>query len=127
MMFRVRIKNTILWLDTPYRPRWCNTEIERSNTLFDNLVELTHFFNNRIEARSATDLAGYPCGMKSVVQQIEERGNVANDYITTVTDLEEIVMREVEQGTDVSEYFFFCNMEQMNKFNNLMAHVSPVR
>jgi len=114
-----------IWLDTPDGPRWCNTEIERSNTLFDNLVELTHFFSNRIESGSAAALAGYPLGFKSIVQQVEERGNVANDYITTVADLEEIAMRAVEQGADVNEYFFFCNMEQMNKFNDLMAHVSP--
>jgi hypothetical protein len=114
-----------IWLDTPDGPRWCNTDIERSNTLFDNIVELTHFFSDRIETGSAAQLAGHPQGMKCITQQIEERGNVANDYITTIADLQEIALRIVEQGTDTTEYLFLCNLEQMNKFNTLMSLVSP--
>ena len=114
-----------IWLDTPDGPRWCNTDIERTNTLFDNMVELTHFFSERIETGSAAQLAGLPQGMKCITQQIEERGNVANDYITSIADLEEIALRIVEQGVDCNEYLFMCNLEQMNKFNTLMSLVSP--
>lgn len=114
-----------IWLDTPDGPRWCNTEIERSNTLFDNIVELTHFFSDRIETGSSAHLAGHPQGMKCIVQQIEERGNVANDYIETIADLQEIALRIVEQGTDTTEYMFLCDLEQMNRFNTLMSLVSP--
>jgi hypothetical protein len=114
-----------IWLDTPDGPRWCNTEIERSNTLFDNIVELTHFFSERIETGSSAQLAGHPQGMKCIVQQIEERGNVSNDYISTVEDLQEMALRIVEQGLDVDEYWILCDLQQMNKFNTLMSLVSP--
>lgn len=114
-----------IWLDTPDGPRWCNTDIERSNTLFDNIVELTHFFSDRIETGSDAQLAGKPQGMKCIIQQVEERGNIANNYIETIADLQEIALRITEQGVDTTEYSFLCNLEQMNKFNNLMSLVSP--
>jgi hypothetical protein len=37
--------------------------------------------------------------MKGVVQQIEERGNISNDYITTVQDLSDMVLRIKQQGS----------------------------
>lgn len=114
-----------IWLDTPDGPRWCNLEIERSNTLFENIVELTHFFSDRIEDGSDAANAGAPQGMKCIIQQVEERGNVANDYIRTIADLQTIALRIVEQGIDCTEYSFFCNLEQMNYFNTLMSLVSP--
>jgi hypothetical protein len=114
-----------IWIETPDGPRWCNTEIERSNTLFDNIVELTHFFSERIETGSAAQLAGAPQGMKCVVQQIEERGNVSNDYITAIADLQEMALRIVEQGIETTEYTILCDLQQMNYFNTLMSLVSP--
>lgn len=114
-----------IWLDTPNGPRWCNTEVERTNTLFDNIVELTYIFHERSEDASAAAQAGYAPGMKGAVQQVEERGNIANNYIETVEDLQEIALRIVEQGVDVAEYAIFCDLEQMNKFNTLASLVSP--
>lgn len=114
-----------IWLDTPDGPRWCNTEIERSNTLFDNIVELTHFFSEQTEVGSAAQLAGSPIGMKCIVQQIEERGNVVTGYIETKEDLEEMALRIVEQGVDQDHYVVLCDLEQMNRFNTLASTVSP--
>jgi hypothetical protein len=33
------------------------------------------------------------------VKQIEERGNISNDYITTVQDLSDMVLRIKQQGS----------------------------
>lgn len=114
-----------IWLQTPDGPRWCNTEIERSNTLFDNIVELTHFFSDRIEEGSDAALDGAALGMKCVVQQVEERGNVINGYITNISHLREMAQRRLEQGVKVSEYWIMCNQKQMDYFNDLMSMVSP--
>jgi hypothetical protein len=54
-------------------------------TLF-NKAELTAMLAiNRVVMTSASATAGSPLGMKGV-QQIEERGNISNDYIQTVQD-----------------------------------------
>jgi hypothetical protein len=77
------------WVMTPFGPRWFNTEMERTGTLFDNKAELTVMLHNRVAATSAS-AAGSPLGMKGVVQQMK-RGNISNDYITTVQDLSDMV------------------------------------
>lgn len=114
-----------IWFETPDGPRWTNTDIERTNTLFDNIVELTHFFSDQVEAGSDADTAGAPKGMKCVVQQVSERGNIVNGYIENKNDLQDLALRIVEQGVDQDDYYVFCNLEQMNKFNDLCSTVSP--
>ena len=114
------------WISTPEGPMWFNLEMERTNTLFENLVELTQFFGRRLADDSPAALAGKPQGMKGVIQQIEERGNVASDYIQTVQNLRDIALRIKEQSSNYSkEYCFYVNHEQMNKFNDICATVSP--
>lgn len=118
-------RSHIVWLDCPDgTPRWCNVELERSNVLFDNLVEITHFFRSRTESGSDAHLAGFPQGMKSIAQQGFERGNSFNGYITSIKDLENIALRAEENGGDVSEYYVMCDMTQMNYFNAMAAQVS---
>jgi len=114
-----------IWLDTPDGPRWCNVELERTNTLFDNIVELTHFFGERAEDTAPSTLAGVTQGMKGIIQQVEQYGNVGNDYIQTVANLRDIALRIKEQGIDATEYSFFCNHTQMNYFNDICSLVSP--
>jgi len=64
--------------------------------------------------------------MKGIIQQIEERGNVASDYIETVQNLRDIALRIKEQSSNYAkEYCFYVNHEQMNKFNDICASVSP--
>lgn len=114
-----------IWFDTPEGPRWTNTDIERSNTLFDNIVELTHFFSEQVENGSAAAVAGAPKGMKCVTQQIAERGNIINGFIEDKTDLEAMAKRIIQQGVDQDHYYVFCNIDQMNRFNTLAASISP--
>jgi hypothetical protein len=114
-----------IWFETPDGPRWTNTEIERTLTLFDNMIELTQFFGKEVKPGSPAALAGAPISMKGVVQIIEERGNVINGYLSTVSDLQDMALQMVEQGIDDDDYCILGDMEQMNKFNDLCAAVSP--
>lgn len=114
------------WIETPDGPMWYNKELEATNALFDNIVELTFIFGERIEAASAAGLAGKPLGMKGVVQQVEERGNVGNDYIQTLANLRSIAARIKKQSSDYPrEYIFYCDNTQMNYFQDLCGTVSP--
>lgn len=112
-----------IWLDTPDGPRWCNTELERTNTLFDNIVELTHFFHERADAGSDSALAGVTQGMNGIIPTVEKIGNISNNYIDSLTALQNIAKRAKLQ-TDCTEYTFFCNHEQMNYFNTICASVN---
>jgi hypothetical protein len=111
------------WLSTPDGPVWFNTELERTNTMFDNLVEITQFFGERAEEGSASQLAGKPQGMKGIIQQVEEGGNIGNGYIETIGDLQEMALR-IKQQSDCREYTVFADHEQMNLFNDLCANVN---
>lgn len=111
------------WLSTPSGPRWFNLELERTNTLFDNLVEITHFFGERAEDGADSTVAGKPQGMKGIIQQIEERGNVGNDYIQTLADLQAMALR-AKQQTDCREYTIFADHTQMNYFNSIAASIN---
>lgn len=111
------------WIDTPEGPMWFNVDLERTRTLFRNKETLTHLFNPRIAA-SASVQAGHDPGLKSIVQQTEEGGNLINGLITSVSDLEAIALRLVQQNSSVKEVFVFCEMAQMNEFNSLMAALS---
>jgi len=114
------------WIQTPDGPMWYNRELEATNALFDNIVELTFLFGERMEAGSAAALAGHNPGMKGVVQQVEERGNVGNDYIQTLADLRAIASRIKKQSNDFpKEYVFYCDNKQMNYFQDLCGTVSP--
>lgn len=114
-----------IWFETPEGPRWTNTDIERSNTLFDNIVELTQFFSRQVEDGSPAALAGAPKGLKCVVQQVEERGSVFNGYIETKEDLQDLAKRWVDNEIESDNCLVLCDLEQMNKFNDLAASVSP--
>ena len=112
-----------IWVNTPYGPRWFNQEMERTSTLFDNLGEMTAITHTRVEDGSDTDVLGLPKGMKGVVQQIEERGNVANDYIQTVDDLSDIAFRLKQQG-GCREVTVWADHDQMRFFRILAAGVN---
>jgi hypothetical protein len=111
------------WVMTPFGARWFNMEMERTGTLFDNKAELTAMLHNRVTAGSASAIAGSPLGMKGVVQQIEERGNISNDYITTVQDLSDIALRIKQQGS-CRELTLWCDHAQMAAFRVLCAGVN---
>jgi hypothetical protein len=111
------------WLDTPDGPMWFNYEMANNSRYFDNLAELTHLFHNRSASTSASAIAGKTRGMKGIVQQIEERGNVANEYIEDIGDLAEIAYRMKQQG-GCNAYTVYADHTQMYKFNTMLAGVN---
>lgn len=112
-----------IWIDTPDGPRWCNTELERTNTLFDNIVELTQFFNERAADGADSTLAGVTQGMNGIIPTVEKFGNISNSYIQTIGDLQNVAKR-IKLQTDCREYTFWCNHEQMNFFNDICSGVN---
>jgi hypothetical protein len=60
--------------------------------------------------------------MKGVVQQMK-RGNISNDYITTVQDLSDMALRIKQQGS-CRELTLWCDHTQMAKFRVLCASVN---
>lgn len=110
----------ITWVDTPFGDMWYNLEMIRTVDLYDNKIELTHILNRRAEDTSAAVTAGLPKGMKGVVQQIEERGNIMNEYITDIEELSEIAYRAKQQG-NCRAYTVWCDHQQMAYFRQMMA------
>lgn len=108
------------WVMTPAGPKWFNHEMERTNTLFENKEELTNIFHTRATAASASAVAGFIPGVKGVVQQIEERGNIGNQYITTLDGLSAIARRAKQQGTCRS-FTVWSDHTQMKNFREMMA------
>lgn len=101
--------------------KWANEEIERTNTLFDNLHENTHIFFTRLTDASAAASAGFAQGMKGIVQQIEQYGNVVNDYITTKADLDVLTYRMKQQNTGCREYTMHANHAQLVYLQTICA------
>lgn len=111
------------WIQTPQGPRWYALEMERNSTLFDNKCELTAIFHNRALDNAPSTAAGFAQGMKGVVQQIEERGNISNDYIATTGDLSDLALQAKQQGT-CREFTVYCDHTQMRRFRELAAGVN---
>lgn len=104
------------WIQTPDGPRWYNHEIENTMILFDNLEEYTQMFFQRKAAGNAR-------GVKGVLQQIEERGNIANEYITTIEELSEIALRIKQQGT-CREFHLWHDHKQGAFLRQMLAGVN---
>jgi hypothetical protein len=111
------------WLETPDGPMWFNYEMGQNSRYFDNLVELTHVLHNRASDTAASTVAGKVRGMKGIVQQIEERGNVGNQYIETIDDLADIAYRIKQQG-GCSVYTIYADHQQMYFFNKMLGGVN---
>ena len=111
------------WIDTPSGPKWYNLEMERNATLFDNKVELTAILHNRAADLAPSTVAGFAQGMKGAVQQVEERGNISNDYIKTTVDLSNLALRAKRQGS-CREFTVYCDHTQMRYFRELSAGVN---
>lgn len=90
-----------VWVETPgYQggEGWFNTELQRTIDSYDNLIELTHLLHERSESGSDAVAAGYSAGMKGIVQQIEEGGNIGSEKITNIEELSDIAFRIKQQG-----------------------------
>lgn len=101
------------WIMTPDGPRWFNFEMQRTSDLFDNKLEITHIFHKRKAAGTAR-------GMNGLIPQVETRGNVANEYITTIDHLSNIARRAKQQGT-CREFTVWADHQQMAYFREMMA------
>lgn len=108
------------WIDTPDGPRWYNLEMNRNFTLHDNKIELTGIFHERALDDAPSTLAGYAQGLNGVVPQVESRGNVSNDLITTQQDLSNLAKRAKRQGT-CREFSIWCDHDQMAAIRLLCA------
>jgi hypothetical protein len=108
------------WVNTPFGPKWFNMEMTNTGNKFDNIVEMTQILHQRAAATSATATAGEELGMKGVVQQIEERGNVSHDYIQTVADLDKIAYRLKQQGS-CREVTIWGDHQQSIYFSDIAA------
>lgn len=112
-----------VWVKAPQFPGgegWYNVELGRTMDKYDNLIELTHLLNRRATAASAATTAGFGSGMKGVVQQTEERGNISNEYITTLDHLSAIAFRIKQQGA-ARAYTVWCDHAQLAYFRVMMA------
>lgn len=111
------------WLKTPDGEMWYNYELAQTMRMYDNLGELTNVFHYRATDASASAAAGNAQGCKGIVQQIEERGNIANEYITSVDDLADLAYRIKQQGGN-SVYTIFADHMQMYYFNQMLGGVN---
>ncbi|AGO48616.1 virion structural protein [Cellulophaga phage phi18:3] len=102
------------WIDTPDGPKWYNHEVENTGILFDNKVEMTFTL---FERKASGDAAG----MKGFVPQIEQGGNIANEYITDIEELSKVALRIKQQGTGCTEYTIWHNHEQGAYLRQMMS------
>lgn len=116
----------LTWIKAPQYPGgegWYNIEMQRTMDLYDNKIEMTHLLNRRVVDGSAAALAGFPLGMKGVVQQVEERGNIGNEYLTDIEELSTIAFRIKQQG-GARAYTVWCDHKQMAYFRVMLASVN---
>lgn len=105
------------WVDTPQGPKWFNFEMQRTIDLFENEVELLQTLHTRKSTGSAK-------GVKGIVQQIEERGNIANDYIQTIDEMSEIARRIKQQNPTVVECTIWHDHQQGAYFRQMMGSIN---
>lgn len=114
---------SVTWVDAPQYPGgrgWFSIEFARTLDLYDNQIEYTHVFGRRASDGSAATAAGLAQGAKGLIQQIEERGNVGNEYISTKADLEDYAYRLKQQGI-CRVLTAWSDHTQMNKFSDIAS------
>jgi hypothetical protein len=102
-----------IWVETGEGPRWCNFEMARTSDLFDNINELTQIFHERKASGNARGVIG-------VVPQIETRGNIGNEYITSIDHLSNTALRAKQQGT-CREFTVWSDHTQIALFRTMMS------
>lgn len=113
----------LTWVKTPYGDGWYNYDTQRTLDLYDNKIELTHVFAKRAADTSAAAVAGLPRGMKGIIQQVEERGNIANERITSIDELSDIAYRIKRQG-QCRSFTVWADHLQMAAFREMLASVN---
>lgn len=115
-----------VWVKTPgYNggEGWFNTELQRTIDSYDNLIELTHLLHRRSDSGSEATLAGYDRGMKGIVQQIEEGGNIGAELITNIEELSDIAFRIKQQG-GTTNYTWWHDHKQLAAFRRMLGGVN---
>lgn len=115
-----------VWVEAPQYPGgegWYNLELARTEDAYDNYIELTHLLNERAETGSDAVGAGFQKGMKGMVQQIEEGGNIGTETITDIEELSDIAFRIKQQGGAMS-YTWWHDHTQLAAFRNMLAGVN---
>ena len=113
----------ISWVEAPQYEgghAWHNVEMGRTLDLYDNKIELTHIFGRRSIAGSDAATGGFAKGMKGLVQQVEERGNLGNEYISTKDHLYQYAYRIKQQG-DCRTATIWADHQQMVYFSDIAA------
>ena len=113
----------ISWVKAPQYEggyAWHNVEMGRTLDLYDNKIELTHIFGRRSSSSSEAATAGFAKGMKGLVQQVEERGNLGNEYISTKDHLYNYAYRLKQQG-DCRTATIWADHQQMVYFSEIAA------
>jgi len=112
---------SVTWVEAPQYEGgygWFNLEMGRTLDLYDNKIELTHIFGRRSADDSAAAVAGKAKGMKGLVQQVEERGNLGNEYLTTEDHVYDYAYRLKQQGT-CRVLTTWADHNQMVNFNKI--------
>jgi|TARA_Y100000310_G_C20704425_1_gene834143 hypothetical protein len=115
-----------VWVKAPQYPGgegWFNIELARTEDAYDNLIELTHLLHRRAGSSSDAVAAGYQRGMKGIVQQVEERGNIGTETITDIEELSDIAFRIKQQG-GAMEYNWWTDHTQLAAFRNMLSGVN---
>ena len=115
-----------VWVEAPQYPGgegWYNTELARTEDAYDNYIELTHLLNERAESGSDAVAAGYQRGMKGLVQQIEEGGNIGTEKLTDIEELSAIAFRIKQQGGS-TDYAWWKDHAQCAGFRQMLSGVN---
>lgn len=115
-----------VWVEAPQYPGgegWYNVELGRFEDAYDNYIELTHLIHERAETGSAALTAGFQRGMKGMVQQIEEGGNIGTQKITDIEELSGIAFRIKQQGGS-TDYGWWKDHAQSAAFRQMLAGVN---
>ncbi|SED10506.1 hypothetical protein SAMN04489761_4289 [Tenacibaculum sp. MAR_2009_124] len=114
------------WYETPGYGKgegWNTTEVQRTIDSHANLEELTHLLHRRSDEASDATVAGYARGMKGIVQQIEEGGNIGNGVIEDIEELSDIAFRIKQQG-GATAYSWWHDHKQSAAFRRMLASVN---
>ncbi len=116
----------LTWIKAPMFPGgegWFNVDMGRTGDLYDNKLEIIQTLGRRADAASDSAVAGYAQGMKGIIQQIEERGNIGNEYLTTLADYSAVAKRIKQQGGTTS-YTVWCDHTQMAHNRVMLANLN---
>lgn len=115
-----------VWVEAPQYPGgegWYNTELARTEDAYDNFIELTHLLNERAGSASPAVAAGFQRGMKGIVPQIEQGGNIGTELLEDIEELSDVAFRIKQQGGATS-YNWWKDHAQCAGFRRMLSGVN---